>query len=101
MFDPDAEALISHLSCGLAPDDRDAFRHAAETALASSPRCWGPASIHRTLVPLWRDYFRPPPDDHDRANLCDQERKRSSKLIDTPPLKGGRRRSRGIRIVAR
>jgi hypothetical protein len=30
----EAESLISHLSGGLHPDDRDAFRQAAEAALA-------------------------------------------------------------------
>jgi hypothetical protein len=57
MLDPDAEDLISHLCSGLAPEDRESFRQAAEAALASSPQCWGPGSIHRTLVPLWRQYF--------------------------------------------
>ena len=41
-MDADAESLISHLCCGLAPADRDAFRRAAETALATSSPCWGP-----------------------------------------------------------
>jgi hypothetical protein len=42
----DAENLISHLSGGLHPDDRDAFRQ-AEAALAKSSVCWGPGLIHR------------------------------------------------------
>src|SRR5258705_3370512 len=36
----DVELLISHLSGPLDPNDRPAFRHAAETALAASD-CWG------------------------------------------------------------
>jgi hypothetical protein len=37
----DTESLIAHLSGGLAPADRDAFRRAAETALATSPQMLG------------------------------------------------------------
>jgi hypothetical protein len=39
---------------------RDAFRQAAESALANSAMCWGPGSIYRTVVPLRRKYFHPP-----------------------------------------
>ena len=64
----DAESLISHLCCGLAPADRAAFRQAAETALATSPPCcWGPGSVYRILVPLWRSYFHPPMEDRPTA----------------------------------
>jgi len=56
----DAEDLIARLSGGLAPADREAFRQAAETALASSAQDWGPGSIYRTVVPLWRRYLHPP-----------------------------------------
>jgi hypothetical protein len=94
----EAEDLIAHLSGGLAPDDREAFRHAAESALAASPQCWGPGSIHRALVPLWRRYFHPPADE--RAPAWNH-RHRPSKLLDAPPLESGcdRRRSRNIRLV--
>ena len=39
-MDADAEDLIAHLCGGLAPADRDAFRQAAENALATSSPCW-------------------------------------------------------------
>ena len=99
MSDTDANAaedLIARLSGGLAPADREAFRRAAASALASSPQCWGPGSLYRALVPLWRKYFRPPPNDPDRTTTWNQ-RRRASKLISAPPLKG--RRSRNLRIV--
>jgi hypothetical protein len=56
----DAEDLIAHLSGGLHPDDRDAFRQAAEAAPANSSVCWGPGLIHRTVTAIWRRYFHPP-----------------------------------------
>jgi hypothetical protein len=64
MPDADVEDLIARLASGLAADDREAFRQAAEAALASSAQCWGPGSIYRTVVPLWRRYFHPPIDEH-------------------------------------
>ncbi len=80
MSDADAaEDLIAHLCGGLHPNDREAFRQAAEAALASSPQCWGPGSIHRTLVPLWRKFFRPMRDD--RGTGWDQGR-RTHKLVE-------------------
>jgi hypothetical protein len=54
MIDADTEDLIAHLSGGLHPDDRDAFRQAAETALAEASVCWGPGLIHRTVTSIWR-----------------------------------------------
>jgi hypothetical protein len=56
----DAESLIAYLSGGLHPDDRDAFRKAAESALANSAVCWGPGLIHRTVTSIWRQFFHPP-----------------------------------------
>jgi hypothetical protein len=50
MSDTDAEDLISHLCGGLAPSDREAFRHAAESALASSPQCWGTVRVTGRLL---------------------------------------------------
>jgi hypothetical protein len=91
----DAESLISHLCCGLAPADRDAFRRAAETALATSPQCLGPGSIHRTVVSIWRIYFRPPPED--RGTTWASGKKNLSKLITEPPRDGHVRRR--VRIV--
>ncbi|HEY2532162.1 MAG TPA: hypothetical protein VGJ20_30255 [Xanthobacteraceae bacterium] len=85
--DDEAEDLIARLSGGLAPADRDDFRRAAESALATSPQCWGPGSVFRTIARLWRKFFHPPPDD--RANTWEQGR-RSSKLI--APIEPGRRK---------
>ena len=91
----DAESLIAHLCCGLAPADRDAFRRAAETALATSPTCLGPGSIHRTVVSIWRSFFRPPPEN--RATTWTSGKKKPSRLITEPP-KDSRVRRR-VRIV--
>jgi hypothetical protein len=82
MPDADAEDLIASLAGGLHPDDRSAFRQAAEAALASSAQCWGPGSIHRTLVPVWRKFFRPPTADERGAH----EHRAPSKLIDAPAI---------------
>ena len=75
MSSTEAENLIAHLSRRLAPDEREHFRCAAETALATAPTCWGPGSVHRTLVPLWRQFFQPPPNDHDRGTTWSQGRR--------------------------
>jgi hypothetical protein len=100
MSDADAEDLIAHLCGGLAPSDREAFRNAAESALASSPQCWGPGSVYRALVPLWRKYFHPPANDPDQTTTWNQGR-RASKLISEPPLADDydRRRCRNLRTV--
>jgi hypothetical protein len=63
MFSPEVENLIAYLARQLAPADRDAFRHDAESALGT-PQCWGPGLIHRTVVAVWRGYFHPPTDRH-------------------------------------
>jgi hypothetical protein len=83
----------SHLCCGLAAADRDAFRRAAENALASSPQCVGSGlGLSRFLVPLWRFYFHPPMEE--RPTAWTSGRKKPSKLITEPP-----RDSRGHRRV--
>ncbi len=83
MPNADAEHLITHLAGGLHPDDRQAFRQAAEAALATATQCWGPGSLHRTLVPVWRKFFRPTRDN--RYTVWDQNRqRRSNNLIDAP-----------------
>jgi hypothetical protein len=84
----DAELLISHLSGPLDPVDRSAFRHAAETALAASD-CWGEGRVYRTIVGLWRGYFRPPPDGR-RTAWDIGEDFHGSKLTRAPALKHGR-----------
>src|SRR5262245_51059344 len=97
MLDADAESLISHLFCGLAPADRAAFRQAAENALATSPPCcWGPGSIHRTVTSIWHTFFRPPPED--RGTTWNSGKKRLSKLVTERPPKDCRV-PRRVRIV--
>jgi hypothetical protein len=58
----DVEDLISRLSGGPDPHDRAAFRRAAESTLASSPKCSGEGLTYRVIAKLWRSYFRPPRD---------------------------------------
>jgi hypothetical protein len=81
---PTPKNLIAHLSNGLVPADRAAFREAAETA------------IHRTVTAIWRTYFRPPPED--RSTTWVIGKKRPSKLITEPPRDGHVRRRR--RVIA-
>ena len=84
----DAELLISHLSGPLDPADRPAFRRAAETALAAS-NGWGEGLIYRTVVELWRGYFRPPPDGRHMAWDIGRDF-HGSKLTRAPALEHGR-----------
>ena len=91
-MDADAEDLIARLCCGLAPADHDAFRRAAENALATSPVCLGPGTIHRIVTSIWRTYFRPPPEDRGTTWNSGQ-----SKLITEPPRDSRARRR--VRIV--
>ena len=99
MSTAEAEDLIAHLSGGLAPADRKAFRQAAENALATSPQCWGPGLVHRTVVSLWREYFRPATF-ADRRAAWDGGKRTLSKLV-TEPSRDTRVRhpSRSMRIV--
>jgi hypothetical protein len=92
----DAESLIAHLCCGLAPADRDTFRRAAENALATSPVCLGPGSIHRIVASIWRSFFRPPRED--RGTTWTSGKKNLSKLVREPPPKDCDVRRR-VRIV--
>jgi|SRR5262245_21922368 hypothetical protein len=62
----DAEDLIAHLSGGLAPPDRVAFRRAAENAMATSPQCSGEGAAYRIIAQLWRKYC-PPADTSDNS----------------------------------
>ena len=92
-----AEDLIAHLSGGLAPRSRQAFRHAAEAALASSSECWGAGMIHRTVVAIWREYFHPRSAE-DRGTTWTSGHKNPSELITEPPRDSrGRRRVRIVR----
>jgi hypothetical protein len=88
MSDADAEDLIASLAGGLISADREAFRRAAEVALASSPQSLGPGSIYRTLVPVWRKFFHPPTADERGAH----EHRARSKLIDAPAIGREQRR---------
>ena len=88
----DVEDLISHLSCGLNAADRAAFRQAAENALAASPVCLGPGSIHRTVTSIWREFFRPPRED--RGTAWTSGKKNLSKLVTEPTRKDCRVRHR-------
>ena len=74
--DVDPDLLISRLAGPLTPDARQAFRRAAEDALARVP-CQGEGAVYRAVAPLQRAYFDPPSDgraswdigrDHARAN---------------------------------
>jgi hypothetical protein len=85
--DADPEILISRLAGPLAPADREAFRRAAEEALARVP-CWGEGAVYRAVAVLQRQYFVPPDDGRARWDI-DQEL-RPSKLRNAPPIETGR-----------
>jgi hypothetical protein len=90
----DAETLISRLSAPLEPADRSAFRHAAEVALAA-PGIWGEGLAYRVLVPLWRQYFHPPPDDRSTSwDIANERSHGPTKLIGAPPIGHSRRNAR-------
>lgn len=84
--DADPDALISRLAGPLAPPDREAFRRAAEDALARVP-CWGEGAIYRAVAVLQRSYFIPP-DDYRAAWDISQDA-RVSKLTQAPPIEYG------------
>jgi hypothetical protein len=88
--DVDSDILIARLAGPLAPDVREAFRRAAEDALARVP-CLGEGSAYRALVTVQRAYFDPP-DDHRASWDIAQDRVRPSKLISRPPIGYGRAR---------
>jgi hypothetical protein len=54
------EDLIERLEGSLDPDVRQPFCEVAKAALASLGEGLGEGSDHRTLPPLWRQYFHPP-----------------------------------------
>ena len=82
--DLDSEQLISRFCGSLTPGDRSSFRQAAEAALEQIP-CAGEGILYRTLVPLWRSYFHPPPDPRIGQTRGSGIR-RPSKLISAPAL---------------
>jgi hypothetical protein len=84
--DVDPDVVISRLAGPLSPADRDAFRCAAEDALARVP-CWGPGAVYRAIARLQRNYFSPP---DDRRAGWDIESElphlRVSKLFNKPAI---------------
>jgi len=90
----DPDSLISRLARPLAAADREAFRAAAQDALAQVP-CLGAGSIYRCVASLQRT-FRTPPTDH-RASWGHRAGTRTSKLRDAPPIDSGDRRRRQVR----
>ena len=72
----------------LDPNDRHAFRHAAETALAAFDS-GGEGLAYRIIVALWRGYFHPPLDGR-RTAWDIGEDFHGSKLTRAPALKHGR-----------
>jgi hypothetical protein len=76
-----AESLIARLATGLGSADREPFRLAAESALATlPPQSLGDGAVYRTVEPIWRRYFIPRPCG---ATAWDGgARKRGSKLIE-------------------
>jgi hypothetical protein len=91
--DADPEILISRLAGPLAPADREAFRQAAEEALARVT-CWGEGAVYRAVAVLQRNYFTPPED-------ATRIRHASSKLTRAPPIERGRdlRRTRRFQLT--
>jgi hypothetical protein len=85
--DADPEILIARLSGPLSPDVRQAFRRAAEDALARVP-CQGEGIVYRTIAPLQRAFFDPPTDD--RAGWDISQTTRGNRLSRGPPIEHGR-----------
>ena len=81
--DADPDALIARLSGPLTPDARQAFRAAAEDALARVP-CQGEGAVYRAIAPLQRAYFTPPGDQ--RAAWDVSHDLRPSKMRDAPAI---------------
>jgi len=81
--DADPDALISRLSRPLNVADREAFRAAAQDALARVP-CWGEGAIYRAVACLQRA-FRDPPSDRGAHWDIEQEFG-PSKLRDAPAI---------------
>ena len=89
LISDDADALISRLAGPLAPPAREAFRRAAEDALARIP-CLGEGAAYRVVAALQRAFFVPI-DDH-RAGWDILQRPRVTKLTKAPPIAHGRER---------
>jgi hypothetical protein len=85
--DADIDLVISRLAGPLAPDVRQAFRRAAEAALAVLP-CAGEGIIYRTVAPLQRAYD-PPDDDRAGWDISSGRSSRGSKLRAAPAIEYG------------
>ena len=86
--DLDPDALIARLARPLASAaDREAFRAAAQDALARVP-CWGEGAVYRAVAPLQRA-FRDPPPDARRAHWDIEQELRPTKLKSAPPIEYG------------
>jgi hypothetical protein len=99
--DADPDILISHLAGPLEPAARDAFRRAAEEALARVP-CWGEGAIYRAVAVLQRQYFDPPDDRRAGWDIGQDSRSsRPNKLTQEPPIEHGRdfRFTRHLRLA--
>jgi hypothetical protein len=83
--DTDVDRVISRLAGPLEPAAREAFRQAAEEALAHIPHaCWGEGLAYRVVAILQRQYFDPP---DDRAAGWDiGQEVRTSKLKQASPI---------------
>ena len=92
--DVDSDLLISRLAGPLPPGARQAFRRAAEDALARLP-CAGEGVVYRTVAPLQRAYFDPPNDY--RAAWDISHERWTSKLVQQPALEHDRDRRRARR----
>jgi hypothetical protein len=83
--DVDPDILISRLAGPLAPADREAFRRAAEEALARVP-CWGEGAAYRAVAVLQRQYFDPPDDHRAKWDIGNDISSRRSKLREAPAI---------------
>jgi hypothetical protein len=83
------DLLISRLAGPLTPDVRQAFRRAAEEALARVP-CWGEGAIYRAIAPLQRAFFDPPTEERAHWDISQDRCGPASKLINRPAIGYGR-----------
>jgi hypothetical protein len=83
--DLDPDSLISRLSRPLAcAADREAFRAAAQDALARVP-CWGEGAVYRAVASLQRAFFDPPSEGRAHWDI-EQELSNPSKLKAGPAI---------------
>ena len=83
--DTDVDLLISRLAGPLAPEDRAAFRCAAEDALSRVP-CWGEGAVYRAVAVLQRNFFTPPDDYRAGWDIGNDISSRRSKLREAPAI---------------